>query len=270
VDPDRERAPWSWDGHLLLLHRTELERQSRLASWVRHGLDRGEKVIYTEARPGGAVLALLESQGIDVTAATSAGHLEVLPLAEFFAAAYQLTLIEQALAQGFPAVRVSAESGDALRADAGAFAGFEAGIQQLVRAHRVSALCQYDVGATTGQALEEIAGSHLDGVRETQFQSSEHDRGLVLAGEIDFTNDEILGATLRAATAAASGVFRLDISGVTFISSGGLRAVASSTQKFRDDGGNLVLVGPQPRVERTIRLLGVDQLDRVIVDRDPR
>ena len=43
-------AGLDWDGHLLLLHHTEQERSSKLAAWVRRGLENDEKVVYTEAR----------------------------------------------------------------------------------------------------------------------------------------------------------------------------------------------------------------------------
>jgi anti-anti-sigma factor len=135
---------------------------------------------------------------------------------------------------------------------------------------RVSALCQYDRRVATGATLDEVAGCHADGVRETQFETADRDHGLAIAGEIDFTNDEVLAATLRAATSSASGVFRVDLRQVTFLSAGGLRALAQGTQAFRDQGGDIVLVCPQPRVDRSLKLLAVDQLDHVIVDRDER
>ena len=265
MDLDRERGPWDWDGHLLLLHRSESERQSRLANWVQHGLDRGEKVIYTEAPPGRSVLAVLSEQGIDVGAATAAGHLEVLPMSEFC----QADLVEQALDDGFPAVRVSTEAGQAVASEP-SFADIEQAIERLCRAPQVSALCQYDRRVATGPVLDEVAGNHPTGVRETQLHTAERTRGLAIAGEIDFTNDEVLAATLKAATSSASGVFRVDLRRVTFVSAGGLRALATGTQAFRDQGGELVLVCPQPRVDRSLKLLAVDQLDHVVVDRDDR
>jgi anti-anti-sigma factor len=263
VDPDRELRPWNWDGHLLLLHRSESERQSRLATWVRHGLDRGEKVIYTEAPPSRSVLAVLSGQGIDVRAATAAGHLEVLPTDEFCEA----DVVGQALADGFPAVRVSTEAGDAL-AGPGGFTTIEQVIERLCRVERVSALCQYDGRTVTGAALDDVAGRHAGGVRETQFETAASDDGLAIAGEIDFTNDEVLAATLRAATSSASGVFRVDLRHVTFVSAGGLRALANGTKAFREQGGDLVLVCPCPSVDRSLKLLAVDQLDHVTVDRN--
>jgi hypothetical protein len=55
-------AGLGWDGHLLLLHGSELERRSQLAGWVRRGLARDEQVICTQAEtesPQRSVLAVL-------------------------------------------------------------------------------------------------------------------------------------------------------------------------------------------------------------------
>src|SRR4051812_49243172 len=80
-------ADLGWDGHLMLLHRSETERRSRLARWVRRGLERDEQVLYghdedgrdDSPAPQRSVLAVLSEHGIDAEAATSAGQLRVLP-----------------------------------------------------------------------------------------------------------------------------------------------------------------------------------------------
>ena len=46
-----------WQGHLLLIHQTEPERRAGVATWVRRGLELGEKVLYIE-RPDGAGSAI--------------------------------------------------------------------------------------------------------------------------------------------------------------------------------------------------------------------
>jgi anti-anti-sigma regulatory factor len=38
------------------------------------------------------------------------------------------------------------------------------------------------------------------------------------------------------------------------------RALVTSTQWFRHGGGRVLVVAPQPAVERTLRLLDIDQL----------
>jgi anti-anti-sigma regulatory factor len=70
----------------------------------------------------------------------------------------------------------------------------------------------------------------------------------------------VLAGTLQAATSRASETFRLDLSRLAFLGGGGCRAIVSGTARFRDAGGYVLLVLPQPIVERVLRLLGCDQL----------
>jgi hypothetical protein len=78
-------------------------------------LDRGEKVVYTAgaAAEQGAVLGRLRDQGIDVDAAMAEGRFELLPLAAFYPSQGQDVVVDRALGEGFPAVRMSAEAGAA-------------------------------------------------------------------------------------------------------------------------------------------------------------
>jgi hypothetical protein len=107
----REAPGAEWDGHVLLLHRTEGERLAGLTAWVRRGLELGEKIIYTELplMPEDALVPVLEAWGIDVAAAVRDGQLVVLPPEEFYPPAGQRVVVERALAEGFPSVRISAE-----------------------------------------------------------------------------------------------------------------------------------------------------------------
>jgi hypothetical protein len=98
LDPGLE-----WDGHLLLLHHSERERSSKLAAWVRRGLENDEKVVYTEARGSaqeGRLLAALRGNGVDAVAATAEGRLSVIPVPEFYPAGGPLPGVERALAEG--------------------------------------------------------------------------------------------------------------------------------------------------------------------------
>src|SRR2546423_11110547 len=96
-------AASGWDGHLLLLHASEEVRRAGLAAWVRRGLDRDEQVVYAEAAGEPAersVLSVLRDHGIDGAAATAAGHLLGLPLAEFYPPGGPVEVVERALAEG--------------------------------------------------------------------------------------------------------------------------------------------------------------------------
>jgi hypothetical protein len=75
-----------WDGHLLLLHGSDAERESGLVSWVRRRLANNEKVIYSEATagPGGTLgRGHPGRHGIDVAGLRAEGRLAALPLPQF-------------------------------------------------------------------------------------------------------------------------------------------------------------------------------------------
>jgi hypothetical protein len=76
----REAPGAEWDGHVLLLHRTEGERLAGLTAWVRRGMELGEKIIYTELplMPEDALAPVLEARGVDVAAAVRDGQLKII------------------------------------------------------------------------------------------------------------------------------------------------------------------------------------------------
>jgi anti-anti-sigma factor len=253
-----------WDGHLLLLHDSDAERLAGLTAWVRRGLDRDEKVIYTEApdvAPEQSLLAILDERGLDVTAATADGRLTLLPLEEFYPPAGQATVIERALAEGFRAVRMSAEANAARSVlPEPVYADMERTMDQLCRTLPVSAMCQYARRATTRVRLREVVAAHLVGVRQTKLRTGQDQRGITFSGQVDVANADTFAAAVHAAISAAARVAWLDLGGVEFMDAAACRALAGATWFFRDRGGQVLLMAPQPSVERTLRLLDVDQL----------
>ena len=271
---DHETSSLGWDGHLLLLHWSEVERRSGLAAWVRRGLENDEKVIYTEADDGTSrrsVRSVLEDNGIDVVAATAEGRLSVLPVAEFYPPGGQAEVVEKALAEGYRAVRMSAEARAARTVlSEHAYAAYERHMGRLCRTLPLSALCQYDREYAAGQRLPGVAEAHVDGIRERQLDISGSDGELTLAGEIDISNEDLLEWALRAATKKASATFWLDLSRVTFLSGGGCRALLVGTRHFRHQGGYVLLVACPASTERILRLLGLDRVTGLeLVGADP-
>ena len=152
VDPGLQ-----WDGHLLLLHHSERERSSKLAAWVRRGLENDEKVVYTEAR-GGAhesrLLAALRGNGVDAVAATAEGRLSVVGVPEFYPAGGQLPVVERALAEGYRGLRIAAEASTALTfLTWPAYMAIEREIDEITRTHPLSAMCQYGQAAAGDDRL---------------------------------------------------------------------------------------------------------------------
>ena len=252
VMPDRSgTVPLGWDGHILLLYGSEAERLSALAAWARRGLENDEKVVYTEAcdtPPERSVVRLLQDDGIDVATATAEGRLAILPPAELYPPDGQVGMFERALA-----VMPQAAHSVAERA-----------VDQLCRTERLSAMCQYEQRDTAGDRLRDVASSHAGGgIRQHALSTAQQDGHLVLAGEIDVSNDDILTCALRAAAEQASQTLRLDMSRVEFIAAAGCRALDDGTLRFRRQGGQVLLFEPKPWVERILRLARVDRLERI-------
>jgi anti-anti-sigma factor len=262
-----------WDGHLLLLHRSEEHRVADVTAWVRRGLERDEKVLYVEpdsVSPSPFMMTLLE-HGLDVTAAERDGRLSIVPMTEWYPVSGRWAVIERALAEGFPSVRVSGEARTALALHPwDTLAGFERQMDDLVRSRPVHAMCQYSVAETTGARLADTVAMHLDGVRQEIFDTRAAKRGLRLRGELDRSNTEVLAEVLRAAcatvrkgSAEAPGMLVLDLAGVDHMDAAASRQLAAETAGLRSDDGQLVLLGPQPTVTRVLHYLEIDSLPGV-------
>jgi anti-anti-sigma factor len=261
-------AGLDWDGHLLLLHHTEQERSSKLAAWVRRGLENDEKVVYTEARGRsheGSLLTALHGNGVDAMAATAEGRLSVLPVPEFYPAGGQLPVVERALAEGYRGLRIAAEASTALTfLTWPAYMAVEREIDEITRTHPLSAMCQYGQDATVDDdRLPDVVASHLTGIREWLLSTSGGHGELILAGEVDVSNSELLACALRVATSRAPETFRLDLARVEFLSAGACRAIAEGTRLFRDEEGTVLLVGPEPSIASVLRLSGLAELDGI-------
>jgi anti-anti-sigma factor len=260
---DGATAGPQWDGHLMLLHESAADREAGVAAWVQRGLDLGEKVLYAEGpdEREGSLIAGLEAHGVDAAAAVGEGRLALLPLAEFYPMDGQRLVVDRALAEGFPAVRMSAGALAALTIlSPGHYLTVERQVDELVRSLPVSALCQYGRGATTGSALRDGVGVHVAGVREASFATDAGDLGLVLRGEVDAGNADVLEAAVTAFTDGPPRVRCLDLAELSFVDVAACRALAHGTCEFRADGGEVLLVAPPPPVERTLRLLGMGDL----------
>ena len=252
-----------WDGHLLLLHDSDAERSAGVAAWVQRGLDLGQKVLYAEAATERehAVIAALEAHGVDAATAVAEGRLALLPLAEFYPTEGQRQVVDRALAEGFPAVRMSAGASAALTIlSPGDHLSVERGMDELARSLPVSALCQYERSCTTGSRLRDAVGVHVRGIREGYFATGTGELGLVLRGEVDAGNAEVLEAAVTAFTDVPPRVLRLDVAELSFVDVAACRALVRGSRDFRASGGRVLLAAPTPPVERTLRLLGLSDL----------
>ena len=143
-------------------------------------------------------------------------------------------------------------------------------MDELVRSLPVSALCQYARSVTTGPALRSAVGVHVAGVREAYFATRAGELGLVLRGEADAGNAEVLEAAVTAFTDVPPCVLSLDLAELTFIDVAACRALALGSRHLRASGGRVLLVAPPPPVERTLCLLGLTDLPGFqLVGEDP-
>ncbi|MGR6964056.1 MEDS domain-containing protein [Geodermatophilus sp. URMC 61] len=260
---DGATAGPEWDGHLLLLHESAAERQAGVAAWVQRGLDLGEKVLYAEGpdEGKGSLTAALEAHGVDAATAVADGRLALVPLAEFYPSDGQRLVVDRALAEGFPAVRMSVGALAAVTVlSPGHYLTVERRMDELVRSLPVSALCQYARSVTTGPALRGAVGVHVAGVREAYFATGAGELGLVLRGEADAGNAEVLEAAVTAFTDVPPRVLYLDLAELSFIDVAACRALAHGSWGFRACGGQVLLVAPPSPVERTLRLLELSDL----------
>ena len=84
---------------------------------------------------------------------------------------------------------------------------------------------------------------------------------LTVSGEIDAHT----APSLAAAIDAAGPDVTIDLSGVEFIDSSGLRVLIDAHQRLADDGGGLTIAAPSEAVTRLFEISGVD--DYLTIDR---
>lgn len=259
-----------WDGHLLFLHRTELDRQAAVAAWVTRGLERGERVVYIAPRAEPArdsLQDLLRRHGTDVGAAVQTGQLQVLAAEpDLYSLSGQVGLVDLALQAGFPAVRISAEADTAHPlVDEEEHAELERAMDQLCHSRPVSALCQYRHDLAP-MMLHAVCGMHSDGVLETQLRVRATAAGVCVSGDVDVSNHAILRSALRTVVSREREELTVDLAQLEFMDVGGARALMSATDEYRHGGGQLRLRGARRPVRRLLDLLEVGSAPGVVLE----
>lgn len=253
-----------WDGHLLLIHHTEQERQSVVSAWVQQGLRRDAKVVYVQppgSSPERSLQSILESHPVPLAReAMAIGQIQVVePDASFYSGVAQRRLLDEALADGYSSVRVSGEIETALGLVSPEVHGdAESTIERLCRAEPVSALCQCPAGLSP-EHLRTVFASHTGGIRAGRVHVRVGIGEMRLAGEADVSSADAIKWSLWAALPAGCGTtLRLDLSGLTFLDVAGFEAILSGSADFRRAGGRVLLRGAYGSVRRLLELVGVD------------
>jgi anti-sigma B factor antagonist len=80
-----------------------------------------------------------------------------------------------------------------------------------------------------------------------------------LTGELDMAGVDRFERSLTSDQTPEAGTFVLDLRGLTFIDSSGLRAVIMADQRVRSEGGRFVVVRGSDRVNQVMEMTGVAQ-----------
>jgi anti-sigma B factor antagonist len=92
------------------------------------------------------------------------------------------------------------------------------------------------------------------------IQTSQHENVLLVeaSGRIDSSNANQFGEALNNVADGGHLQVVLDLSGVDYMSSAGLREIVSAVKKLNRQKGDLRLAQPSPRVMEVLELTGLD------------
>jgi anti-anti-sigma factor len=102
-----------------------------------------------------------------------------------------------------------------------------------------------------------------------KFDREELDWGALkvsLSGRMDITGVDAIAVPLAALSATESRRIVLDLSGVEFLASIGVRAILQNARAQHLRGGTLVLLSPTPLVEEVLRAAGVSHVVPIVAD----
>ena len=266
-------SPWptiAWDGHLVHLHRSERDRRAAVAAWASRGLALGERVVYIAPVPDRAqdlLCLLLRREGTDAAAALQHGQLQVVgPEPQLYSPSGQVGLVDQALRDGYPAVRVSAEEGGtAAVVTQEEHAQLEWAMDRLCHSHPASALCQYHQDLTP-MMLHAVCAMHSGGVVAGELGIRSDGCTVHVFGEVDVSTQGVLRSALRAFLSREREELTVELGRLHFVDVGAARALMSATREYRHDGGSLRLQEIQPKVRRVLDLLGFGLAPGVVLE----
>jgi PAS domain S-box-containing protein len=152
-----------------------------LTPFLRQGLERGEKVLYiVDARTAEAVIGYLQDEGLDAESYLAGGQLTILTADDAYLKqgafdpdgmiALLRTETEQALAEGYAALRVTGEMTWALRGLPGSerLIEYEAKLNEFFPGSKCLAICQYDRRAFAPPLLLDVLSTHPTAVVGTE------------------------------------------------------------------------------------------------------
>src|SRR5580658_3328652 len=86
---------------------------------------------------------------------------------------------------------------------------------------------------------------------------------MVLVGKLDIAGAEVIALPLATLSGSKSGVL-IDMAGVSFLASIGIRHLVSASKALRRRGGSLVLLNPNDMVTEVLVSSGVDDMMKIV------
>lgn len=86
---------------------------------------------------------------------------------------------------------------------------------------------------------------------------------IVVSGRVDSNSSPELDQKLKDNLEKGNYCLVVNLSGVDYISSAGLRAIVSALRTAKKNGGDLVLSAPSSRVREVLELAGIESLFRI-------
>lgn len=167
--------------HLCCIYETEEEHQTVLPAFVCHGLELGEKVLYiVDTHTAQVILGYLQDDGLDADSYLTSGQLSILSVKDAYITkggfdpdemiALLLAETERALADGFPALRVTGEMSWALQRLPGSerLIEYEAKLNEFLPGSKCLAICQYDRRRFAEALLLDVLTTHPIAIIGTQ------------------------------------------------------------------------------------------------------
>ena len=263
------------------------------AGYVSAGLVRQEKVVYFDGeRTAEPLLRRLREADIDVDQAVDTGQLVVMPpdsahgchgrAAEVVRSQVRES-IEDALREGYSAVRLTDEPAVAGRNPVHRLGDLDRMIHEVVRDRPVTMLCQYDRRHWSSDDLHELGELHPVEVVAPAL----YDDGLLrvtrrapfstrVCGEIDFSNRDLVRSMIEneleraVRSSAGSGEVAVHLESLRFADVTSVAEFVQAAEGF-PESHRLVLYGVQPSVRRLLDRCGATFSSRLeIRDRPPR
>jgi anti-sigma B factor antagonist len=104
-----------------------------------------------------------------------------------------------------------------------------------------------------------------------KLESEKLDGGVVelkLAGRMDVQGSQEIDLKFSAMTSADKGKFVVDISGVVFLASIGIRTLILSAKAVKARGGKMALLNPDANVSKVLEMASVDTVIPIFHDRN--